>query len=76
MEIQISPTSKSYATEVRARAEIHKISVRGKAENESPRRIRHIIFPRELISGEVRYHPVALGTDNIDLIHEGIMVIG
>mgnify|MGYP003138611282 CR=1 FL=1 len=73
MEIEISATSKNYANADRARALIDKIS---REESGKVRYIRHFIFPRELPSGEVRYHPVAIGADNIALIHRGIMVIG
>jgi hypothetical protein len=77
-EITINPDSKNYASATRAKAEITKLEniEFNQGIGVAPRDIRHIIVPRILENGKVRYHPVAIGADNLDLIHENIMVIG
>lgn len=65
-EIKISETSKNYATADRARKVIAKL------QEKYNRPIRHFIHHNTETD---RYHPVVVGADNIDFIHDGFQLI-
>jgi hypothetical protein len=66
MEIKINPLSKSYKTEDRARQAILKLE----EKLQLTEKIRFVIIPQ----GN-RFHPVAVGTDYIWMVHENFQVI-
>lgn len=68
---EIGINGKSYATRDRAIAEVNKLEhydLNGK-----PQSVRFFIHHNETTD---RYHPVIVGANNIDLIHQGFMVVG
>lgn len=65
-EIQISDTSKNYKTADRARQAIAKLQ----EKYNTP--IRHFIHHNTETN---RFHPVVVGADNIDFIHDGFQLI-